>query len=44
MGTDHPFPWTKTAVDAILNQPGLNDDDRVATLSGNAFRLLGMKA
>jgi aminocarboxymuconate-semialdehyde decarboxylase len=44
MGTDHPFPWTKTAVDAILNQPGLNDDDRVAMLSGNAFRLLGMKA
>ena len=44
MGTDHPFPWTKIAVDAILNQPGLNDDDRVAMLSGNAFRLLGMKA
>jgi aminocarboxymuconate-semialdehyde decarboxylase len=42
MGTDHPFPWTKTAVDAILDQPGLNDDDRVAMLSGNAFRLLGM--
>jgi aminocarboxymuconate-semialdehyde decarboxylase len=44
MGTDHPFPWTKTAVDHILDQPGLSDADRVAMLSENAFRLLGIKA
>ena len=44
MGTDHPFPWTKTAVDHILDQPGLSDADRVAMLSENAFQLLGIKA
>ena len=44
MGTDHPFPWTKTAVDHILDQPDLSDADRVAILSENAFRLLGIKA
>jgi aminocarboxymuconate-semialdehyde decarboxylase len=44
MGTDHPFPWTKTAVDHILDQPGLSDAERVALLSENAFRLLGIKA
>jgi len=44
MGTDHPFPWTKTALDHILDQPGLSDADRVAMLSENAFRLLGIRA
>jgi aminocarboxymuconate-semialdehyde decarboxylase len=44
MGTDHPFPWTKTAVDHILDQPGLSDAGRAAMLSENAFRLLGIKA
>jgi len=44
MGTDHPFPWTKTAVDHILDQPGLSDADKSAMLSGNAMRLLGIKA
>ncbi len=43
MGTDHPFPWTTTAVDHILDQPGLSDADRVAMLSGTASRLLGIK-
>jgi aminocarboxymuconate-semialdehyde decarboxylase len=43
MGTDHPFPWTKTAVDHILEQPGLSDEDCVAMLSENAFKLLGMR-
>ena len=44
MGTDHPFPWTTTAVDHILDQPGLSDADKVAMLSGTAMRLLGIKA
>src|SRR6202022_2398389 len=30
MGTDYPFPWTKTAVDHILTTPGLTDAARVA--------------
>src|SRR5262249_1696206 len=42
MGTDHPFPWTTTAVDHILDQPGISDADRVAMLGGNASRLLGI--
>jgi len=32
MGTDYPFPWTKTAVDHILTTPGLSDAERVAIL------------
>ena len=28
MGTDYPFPWTRTSVDHILNTPGLSDADR----------------
>jgi aminocarboxymuconate-semialdehyde decarboxylase len=43
MGTDYPFPWTKTAVDHILNTPGLRDAERVAMLGGTAARLLGIK-
>ena len=42
MGTDHPFPWTTTAVDHILDQPGISDADRIAMLGGNASRLLGL--
>ena len=43
MGTDYPFPWTKTAVDHILSTPGLRDAERVAMLGGTAAGLLGIK-
>jgi len=42
MGTDYPFPWTKTAVDHILNTPGLSDAERVAMLGHTASRLLSI--
>jgi aminocarboxymuconate-semialdehyde decarboxylase len=44
VGTDYPFPWTKTAVDMVLNTPGLSDLDRIAILGGTAAKLLGIKA
>ncbi len=44
LGTDYPFPWTKTAVDHILNTPGLSDADRAAMLGETAQRLLGIRA
>jgi aminocarboxymuconate-semialdehyde decarboxylase len=44
MGSDHPFPWNKTAVDHILATPGVSDADRAAMLGGTAARLLGIKA
>ena len=40
MGTDYPFPWTKVAVDHILNTPGFSDDDRRAMLGETAAKLL----
>lgn len=43
MGTDYPFPWTKTAVDHILGTPELTDAERAAILGGTAARLLGIK-
>ena len=43
MGTDYPFPWTKTAVDHILATPGLSDTERVAMLGGTAEKLLAIK-
>jgi aminocarboxymuconate-semialdehyde decarboxylase len=42
MGTDYPYPWTKTSVDHILSTPGLSDDERVAMLGGTAAKLLGI--
>ena len=42
LGTDHPFPWTTTEVDHILDQPGLSDAERVAMLGGTAAHLLGI--
>ena len=44
MGTDYPFPWTKTAVDHILATPGLSDTDRAALLGDTAARLLGIRS
>jgi len=43
LGTDHPFPWTTTAVDHILDMPGLSDADRSAMLGETASRLLGIR-
>jgi len=40
MGTDYPFPWTKTSVDHILGTPGLSDAERIAMLGGTAAKLL----
>ena len=44
LGTDYPFPWSKAAVDHILNTAGLSDDDKRAMLSDTASRLLGLQA
>jgi aminocarboxymuconate-semialdehyde decarboxylase len=44
IGTDYPFPWTKTAVDHILDTPGLSDADRVAMLGETAAKLLGINS
>jgi aminocarboxymuconate-semialdehyde decarboxylase len=35
VGTDYPYPWTKTAVDEVLATPGLSDAERVAILGGH---------
>src|SRR3984893_4024003 len=43
LGTDYPFPWTKTAVDHILTTPGLSDAERVAILGETAANLLAIK-
>src|SRR5436309_6819884 len=43
VGSDYPYPWTKTAVDLILNTPGVSDTDKVAMLGGTAMKLLGIK-
>jgi aminocarboxymuconate-semialdehyde decarboxylase len=44
IGTDYPFPWTKTAVDQILDAPSLSDGDRAAILGENAVQLLSISA
>jgi aminocarboxymuconate-semialdehyde decarboxylase len=42
LGTDSPFPWTKTAVDHILDTPGLSDAERIAILGETAEKLLAI--
>jgi predicted TIM-barrel fold metal-dependent hydrolase len=42
LGTDYPFPWTKTAVDHVLAGPGFSDADKAAVLQGNAAKVLGI--
>ncbi len=44
LGTDFPYPWTKTAVDHVLGTPDLSDEQKVAVLGGTAMKLLGIKA
>jgi aminocarboxymuconate-semialdehyde decarboxylase len=44
VGTDYPYPWTTTAIDLILETPGLSDADRIAILGGTAAQLLGIEA
>jgi aminocarboxymuconate-semialdehyde decarboxylase len=44
VGTDYPYPWTKTAVDHVLNTPGLSDAEKAAILGDTAAKLLGIKA
>ena len=40
IGTDYAVPWVKGPVDHILNTLGLNDDERMAILGGNAAKLM----
>ena len=42
IGTDYPFPWTKTAVEEVMATPGLTDAQKVAILGGTAAKLLGI--
>ena len=42
MGSDHPYPWSPSPVDHILETPGLIDADREAILGGTACKLLGI--
>lgn len=44
VGTDYPYPWTKSAVEHVMQTPGLSDADRIAILEGNAAKLLGISA
>jgi aminocarboxymuconate-semialdehyde decarboxylase len=44
VGTDYPYPWTKTAVDLILETPGLSEDEKIAILGGTAAHLLGIRS
>src|SRR5437773_1428792 len=44
VGTDFPYPWTKTAVDLVLTTPGVSDADKIAMLGGTAMKQLGITA
>ena len=43
LGTDYPFPWTRTAVDHVLSTPGLSDAERASILGETAEKLLAIK-
>jgi len=40
LGTDYPYPWTSTAVEHVLETPGLTDAERAAILGETAAALL----
>ena len=44
VGTDAPYPWTRTAVDEVLSTPGFSDADKAAILEGTATKLLALSA
>jgi hypothetical protein len=44
MGTDYPFPWTKTAVGHILATPGLSDSEPIAMLGDRSHGLDSVEA
>ncbi|MBV8032070.1 MAG: amidohydrolase [Betaproteobacteria bacterium] len=44
IGTDYPFPWTKTAVEHVMDTASLSDAEKAAILEGNAAKLLGIAA
>ena len=44
IGTDHPIPWNEHPVDHIMATKTLSDKQKAAILSGNAAKLLGIKA
>jgi len=43
IGTDHPIPWNEHPVDHILSTRTLSEKQKIAMLSGNAAKLLGIK-
>lgn len=42
VGTDTPYPWTDTAIDHVLETPGLSDADKIAVLGATACQLLAI--
>jgi aminocarboxymuconate-semialdehyde decarboxylase len=42
LGSDHPFPWSQTPVDHVLNTSSLTDAEKAGILGGNAGKLLGL--
>lgn len=43
LGTDDPYPWTKTAVEHVFATKTLKDSERAAILGETAAKLLGIK-
>lgn len=43
IGTDHPIPWNEHPVDHIMSTKSLSEKQKIAMLSGNAAKLLGIK-